>query len=225
MGLFVEFDVVDDFGYIDATEEFNIYPDYDLGCQIFAETFNQVARELVPVDTGYLRSTIVAEGGDTYCYAETDCDYAQYPEYGTWCQGAQPYFTPALQAAIMAAAPYWNQAQEEAMLEEELLIEEERLARQAEAFARQQRGEGYASYQRGLYSNWAASGRHSHPGMLNFSSVGAFFGSLLGMFIAAVIVATVREIINIDNNYTPRYGRSGSDANRGELYIPEVIIT
>ena len=27
-------------------------------------------------------------------------EYAQYPEFGTWCQIAQPYFTPAIQEAM-----------------------------------------------------------------------------------------------------------------------------
>ena len=116
MGLFVEFDVIDDLGYLDMTEEYAIVPDYNEGCQVFATTFLQVARQLVPVDTGYLRSTLKAEGYDTYCYAETDCEYAQYPEFGTWCQAEQPYFRPALEQAIMAAKPFWDRAQEEALI-------------------------------------------------------------------------------------------------------------
>ena len=122
MGLFVEFDVIDDLGYLDMTEEYAIVPDYSEGCQVFAITFLEVARQLVPVDTGYLRSTLKAGGYDTYCYAETDCEYAQYPEFGTWCQAEQPYFRPALEQAIMAAKPYWDRAQQEALIEEEMVL-------------------------------------------------------------------------------------------------------
>ena len=44
MGLFVEFDVIDDLGYLDMTEEYAIVPDYSEGCQVFAITFLEVAR-------------------------------------------------------------------------------------------------------------------------------------------------------------------------------------
>lgn len=124
MGLLCEFDVCADFGFIDQTEEFGIVPDYSTGCEIFCETFLQVSRNLVPVDTGYLRSTLSASYSDTYCSAETICEYAQYVEYGTWKQIAQPYFEPAIEEALNAAEPYWIEAQEEALQEEAELIEE-----------------------------------------------------------------------------------------------------
>ena len=136
MGLFVEFDVVEDFGYLDATEEYGIVPDYSEGCKVFVETFLKIAEELVPVDTGYLLSTLTAEDDDTYCYAETECDYAQYPEFGTWCQESQPYFSPALEEAIAEAQPYWDRAQEKALEEELRMIEQEQnQALQAQANA------------------------------------------------------------------------------------------
>ena len=131
MGLYVEFDI-SDYGYgseVHGTVAgmFPIYTTMDFApaCEAFVKTFIQVATELVPVDTGYLRSTLKAEGDDTYCYAETDCEYAQYPEFGTWCQAEQPYFRPALEQAIMAAKPYWDRAQQDALIEEEMLIEAE----------------------------------------------------------------------------------------------------
>ena len=118
MGLYCKFDIIDDYGFIESTDILEIRPDYSDGCQAFVDTFLQVANELVPVDTGYLRSTLTAGWDDTWCYAETQCEYAQYPEYGTWCQMAQPYFEPAIQAALMAAIPLWKQAEEEAKSEE-----------------------------------------------------------------------------------------------------------
>lgn len=124
MGLYCEFDIINDYGFIESTPVFDIYPDYSAGCQAFVDTFLQVANELVPVDTGYLRSTLTAGYDDTLCYAETICEYAQYPEYGTWCQLAQPYFEPAIQMALGAAIPLWEIAQMDAYREEEELMKE-----------------------------------------------------------------------------------------------------
>lgn len=69
----------------------------------FERAFMNTARELCPVRTGYLRSTIHCDvSGDMIeCYA--DADYAQYVEYGTSRMAAQPYFEPALLAGIEAA--------------------------------------------------------------------------------------------------------------------------
>ena len=129
MGLYAEVDFINDWGFPerltggDATiGEASVSVNYSGACSIFVETFMEVAKELVPVDTGYLRSTLKAEGYDTYCYAETDCEYAQSPEFGTWCQAEQPYFRPALEQAIMAAKPYWDRAQQEALIEEEMIL-------------------------------------------------------------------------------------------------------
>lgn len=143
MGLFVEFDVVDDFGYLAETEEYGIVPDYSEGCKVFVETFLEIAEELVPVDTGYLSSTITAEDDDTYCYAETECDYAQYPEFGTWCQEAQPYFSPALEEAIEAAKPYWDEAEKEAIIEDYQLKQEELTSEIESATAGIEEGDGF----------------------------------------------------------------------------------
>ena len=204
MGLFVEFDVIDDFGYLDMTEEYAIVPDYSEGCQVFAITFLEVARQLVPVDTGYLRSTLKAGGDDTYCYAETDCEYAQYPEFGTWCQAEQPYFRPALEQAIMAAKPYWDRAQQEALIEEEMLIEEEE-----------------DEEEDNFYST-----KSSFTGGIGFMGLIWF---VLAMFFIAVIIVSIKAIMGADFDYNEggsSRGRNsiGIDSDIG-LYIPEVIIT
>lgn len=205
MGLFVEFDVVDDFGYLDMTEEYAIIPDYSEGCQIFADTFLEIAQQLVPVDTGYLRSTLTAEGNDTYCFAETDCEYAQYPEFGTWCQAEQPYFRPALELALEAARPYWDQAEEEALEEEQALLEEEQAEEQA-LMQMQSQNRGPESI-----------------GGINFSSPAAFIGSIIGAFIAAVVITTVQAMLGKDFSSSGR-SRRGIGGNAG-VYIPDVIIT
>ena len=208
MGLLVEFDVVNDFGYIEATEEFGIIPDYSEGCEVFVKTFLKIARELVPVDTGYLKYTLRAEYDDTYCCAETKCEYAQYPEYGTWCQAAQPYFTPALEEAIAAAKPFWDKAEQAALEEEEMLIMEER-ARLGRLSFDGSRGKG----------SWQF-------GSINFSSPAAFIGSLIGMFVAAFVITTVQAIIGKDfsssGNDIRHRGANGSSSG---FYIPDVIIT
>lgn len=206
MGLFVEFDVVDDFGYLDMTEEYAIVPDYSEGCQVFADTFLEIAQQLVPVDTGYLRSTLTAEGYDTYCCAETDCEYAQYPEFGTWCQAEQPYFRPALELALKAAQPYWDQAELEALEEEQALLEEEQAEEQA------------------LMQMQSQSQGPQSVGGINFSSPAAFIGSIIGAFIAAVIIVTVQAMLGKDFSSSGKGSKHSIGGNAG-VYIPDVIIT
>ena len=221
MGLLVEFDVIDDFGYIDETEEYGIVPDYSEGCEVFVETFLKIATELVPVDTGYLRHTLEADCDDTSCRAETDCEYAQYPEFGTWCQEAQPYFIPALVAALAEAEPYWNEAEEQALLEEEILIEEEEMEERATAYARQQ---GRSS---GLRDSMGSRGKGPEQfGGINFSSPAAFIGSIIGAFITAVIITTVQAMFGKDFSSAGRDIKNrASDSRSGSVYIPDVIIT
>ena len=125
MGLWVGFDVIDDLGFMDATPIYGIEPDYSEGCEVFADTFYDIATSLVPIDTGYLESTIGAEGYDTWCEAYADAEYAQYVEYGTWKMDAQPYFEPAYRMALGEAMPLWQEAQEEAIQEEEERYAEE----------------------------------------------------------------------------------------------------
>lgn len=198
MGLFVEFDVVRDFGYIDQTKKYGIVPDYSEGCEVFVETFLDIANQLVPVDTGYLQSTLTADYNDTYCYAETDCEYAQYPEFGTWCQPEQSYFRPALEEALMEAQPYWFEAALEALeIEEELLLND-----QVEA----------------IQSMSAYSGEPGPEvvGGIDYSSFGAFIGSVIGSFISAFIIVTAQVI----------FGKDFSSSRRmGNISIPEITIT
>ena len=111
MGLYAEIDIVGDWGFpSDVTggdDEIgyeSVPVDYSRACRIFVSTFMEVATKLVPVDTGYLRSTINADtDGISVCYAEATAEYAQYVEYGTWRMRAQPYFEIALEEACKAA--------------------------------------------------------------------------------------------------------------------------
>jgi HK97 gp10 family phage protein len=56
----------------------------------------EIAKEIVPVDTGALRDSISA-GPD---YLAADMPYASFVEYGTEKMDAQPFMTPAINQAI-----------------------------------------------------------------------------------------------------------------------------
>ena len=217
MGLFVEFDVVMDFGYMDQTEEYGIIPDYSEGCEVFVETFLNIARQYVPVDTGYLKSTLTADCDDTYCCAETDCEYAQYPEFGTWCSPEQPYFRPALEQALMTAEPFWNRAEEQAILEEKMLIEEEE--------EEMQQGRSYGITQAQRMDAWSRGAGPQAFGGINFSSVGAFIGSIIGAFISAFVIATIQAMLGKDFRSSTKSSSSRGGGGMGNIFIPEITIT
>jgi HK97 gp10 family phage protein len=64
-----------------------------------AEEIADIARDLVPVDTGFLRSTIHVERIDHLALqVRADAEYAAFVEYGTSRMAAQPYMTPAIEA-------------------------------------------------------------------------------------------------------------------------------
>ena len=95
--------------------------DYSEAAEVFKAMFLDVARKLVPVRTGYLKSTIAAEIGEARIgevTAEASAEYAQYVEFGTYRQMAQPYFIPAIEAALeewgLAAQKAYDEALEEA---------------------------------------------------------------------------------------------------------------
>ena len=62
-----------------------------------AETVADIARELVPVDTGFLQSSIKAVHLSKYSQVVANAKYAGYVEFGTWKMRAQPYLRPAVQ--------------------------------------------------------------------------------------------------------------------------------
>ena len=97
--------------------------DYSAACEAFCETFLDVATDLVPVDTGYLQSTIAANTDGFFCECMADAEYAQYVEYGTWKMDAQPYFTPALEEGLAAFQEVAGEALDEAQEEMEEICE------------------------------------------------------------------------------------------------------
>ena len=101
--------------------DISIPVDYSEAAEAFKAMFLDVARQLVPVRTGYLKSTIAAEIGEASIgevTAEASAEYAQYVEFGTYRQMAQPYFIPAIEAALeewgLAAQKAYDEALEEA---------------------------------------------------------------------------------------------------------------
>ena len=101
--------------------DISIPVDYSEAAEIFKTVFLDVARELVPVRTGYLKSTIAAEIGEASIGEVTvtaSAEYAQYVEFGTYRQMPQPYFIPAIEAALeewgLAAQKAYDEALEEA---------------------------------------------------------------------------------------------------------------
>ena len=196
MGLYASFDVIDDFGFIEETEDWGIIPDYSKGCEVFVDTFISVATTLVPVDTGYLQSTITADTDGTFCECEAYAEYAQYVEYGTWKMGAQPYFEPALEEALAAAEPLWIEAEEEAIREDEMLTEEEEEMMEEMGGGR---GEGRGS------------------------SFGQWFGATLGVLIVALIITTIQAAFGHD--FTSHSSNRRGGGGEGAVFMPEIEIT
>ena len=114
---------VQDLGYIQATQDIVLYPNYAEGCRIFCDTFLAEARARCPVRTGYLRSTISASSTASSITCMVGADYAQYVEYGTSRQSAQPYFEPALQIALETAQEYWDRAENEVIMKQRELVQ------------------------------------------------------------------------------------------------------
>ena len=189
MGLLAEF-TMDDIGYAESTEELGLFIDYSYGCEVFINVFLEVARDLVPVDTGRLLGSISASTDGEGCTCIADCEYAQYVEFGTCYMGAQPYFTPALTAALDAAIPLWDEAVEEALEEEEDLLEE------MEEAERSSRGRG------------GRDGRDMGRG-------GMSLGGFLGLIIGAIIVGLIQGFMNLLSSESHYSGGRSFSSGRG----------
>ena len=143
--------------------------DYSEGCDIFVDTFLAIATDLVPVDTGNLMSSLDASTDGTAVTAKTDCEYAEYVEYGTWKMAAQPYFLPALEEALAAAFDVWVEAREEQYMEiAEILLEEWKEMQEEEEEE-------------------------------DDDSEGSFIGNLLGMFFLAIILFAINTFFDAIN--------------------------
>ena len=112
-----------DVPYNDQDVEVTVQVDYSDAFAAFADAFYSYATDLVPVDTGYLQSTISASSDDWSITAEASAHYAQYVEFGTWKMAAQPYFIPALEYAWSETADAFQQAVQDAMDEAEARLD------------------------------------------------------------------------------------------------------
>ena len=115
--------------------DISIPVDYSEAAEVFKAMFLDVARELVPVRTGYLKSTIAAEIGEARIgevTAEASAEYAQYVEFGTYRQMAQPYFIPAIEAALEEWGLAAQKAYEEALEEAQAAYEAEQAQQQSQ---------------------------------------------------------------------------------------------
>ena len=203
MGLLVEFDIIADFGFKTETPTVGIPIYYDDGMEEFETVFMDTIEELCPVDTGFLHDSIKIETTDTTVKAWTDCEYAQYVEYGTWKQSAQPYFQPALEEALNEAMQPWQDAMEEAMEEEQEELQERLEQEQAEAAEDD-----------------------------DFEGGGNLFGggitTMIAILIATAIVENIKQMFNFDD--VKDYGKSSKgDKDMGDLgmkiFIPKITIT
>ena len=150
MGLYCSF-TPESLGYPDVVEtdvlgtHLKVQVDYSQALEDFCSTFLEVSTSLVPVDTGFLQSTLDAQTSGDEAYAEATAEYAQYPEYGTWCQEAQPYFEPAVDAASEAFFAGADQAVDDASKELEDMAEEVMEEFQEEMAAQMEGGNFLAS--------------------------------------------------------------------------------
>lgn len=115
--------------------DISIPVDYSEAAEVFKAVFLDVARELVPVRTGYLKSTIAAEIGEASIgevTAEASAEYAQYVEFGTYRQMPQPYFIPAIEAALEEWGLAAQKAYEEALEEAQAAYEAEQAQQQSQ---------------------------------------------------------------------------------------------
>ena len=118
MGLYCQYDILqnpafnaevsaeimeaDEFGNIVPTGEYETMEvDYSKALDLACAKFEEVVHQLVPVDKGYLSSSIWADhDGYSTVFFYAEADYAQYVEFGTWKMSAQEYFRPAVEAAL-----------------------------------------------------------------------------------------------------------------------------
>ena len=68
-----------------------------------AESCVSMARQLAPVDTGYMKEHIsqteVATADELRATMESEADYSAFVEYGTVNMDSQPFFTPSFESA------------------------------------------------------------------------------------------------------------------------------
>lgn len=184
---------VQDLGYIQATQDITLYPNYTEGCRVFRDTFLAEAQARCPVRTGYLRSTISAHSTASSITCMVGAEYAQYVEYGTSRQSAQPYFEPALQIALATAQPYWDKVESEVIAQQRKLVKR---GRELEEQTEKLHKDGVDDIERMDFETFRGA------------TLGAI---LLGLFIGLmkIILSTLREVFSGEEKYQPDSNHSG----------------
>lgn len=79
-----------------------LFPQADNAVKSYCDSAQAFARSIVPVRTGHLKESItVAATGLLEYEVFTDVEYARFVEWGTRFMRAQPFMTPAAQAALL----------------------------------------------------------------------------------------------------------------------------
>lgn len=128
MGLYCKINLESDWGLPNRTPELGLPIDYTEAINVFSDTFMRISQEMVPVDTGFLKSSLKSFGDGMTIEAEATADYAQYVEYGTWCCPAQPYFNPAVDSASDAAFGVAKQIYDRAIAQEAEMVKQQYIA-------------------------------------------------------------------------------------------------
>ena len=179
--------------------DISIPVDYSEAAEVFKAMFLDVARQLVPVRTGYLKSTITAEIGEATIgevTAEASAEYAQYVEFGTYRQMAQPYFIPAIEAALEE----WGLAAQKAYDE---ALEEAQAAYEAEQAQQQSQGAGGAG--------GAPVG-------------GGFLGGLAVLGLLLIFTIFIEGIKSMFNDTDSRRGSRLAQGDLGSALFPDIEI-
>ena len=169
-----------------GNEEFTetVAVDYAAALDVFVSTFLEISNSLVPVRTGYLKSTLSSRvTGEFTAEARADCEYAQFVEYGTWKQWAQPYFRPAINEATNA-----------------MLIEAQKAKTRAEELAQEMVGAVAQAWVDALWNFGEAMTGSFLMGGLN-AFLGLWFFFPLALLAYGIIDTLTAPLVNEDKDY------------------------
>ena len=158
MGLYCKINLESDWGLPNRTPELGLPIDYTEAINVFSDTFMRLSQEMVPVDTGFLKSSLKSFGDGMTIEAEATADYAQYVEYGTWCCPAQPYFNPAVESASDAAFGVAKQIYDRAMEQEAEIVRQQLIAEAQSRVSNRANSLGLPSSLVGLFAMMIVAG-------------------------------------------------------------------
>lgn len=117
MGLHCDFNLHSS-GFWPSTKNGHFPVDYSSGNAIFESTFNSIIDARCPVKTGNLKNSCHSISSGMNTQAGTNCDYAEYVEYGSWKTPPRYFFTMATIVAYLSAFPAWVESYEDALEQE-----------------------------------------------------------------------------------------------------------